>query len=286
MAALYGRDDEMTVDLTTLDAHEQPSDHMRAIWKGYSKAENHHLLMGGDIDDLAIPEKLAEFDRAGCISVENLRAAFSRLTEGASSAVQPDLPGHDAVIYRHPLVPGLLVIPNLMPPSIQTALVSRLVHRDLSEPHHQTNMHLNYDVPYPERDATSNEPTSFFTLSPNSETKFIPKDPSVHKPLSMKQVLDRKLHWVTLGGQYDWTNRVYPGEKPPEFPPDIAGFLETLWPETQAQAAIVNFYSPGDTMMMHRDVSEKSDKGLVSLSIGCDALFSKFVAVHLSRPSS
>lgn len=26
-------------------------------------------------------------------------------------------------------------------------------------------------------------------------------------------------------------------------------------------------------MMMHRDVSEESDKGLVSLSIGCDALF-------------
>lgn len=110
-------------------------------------------------------------------------------------------------------------------------------------------------------------------MSPDSTTKFTPKDPSVHKPLSIKQVLERKLSWVTLGGQYDWTNRVYPGRPPPEFPTDIAGFLHTLFPATLAQAAIVNFYSPGDTMMMHRDVSEETNKGLVSLSIGCDALF-------------
>lgn len=89
----------------------------------------------------------------------------------------------------------------------------------------------------------------------------------------MKQVMDRRLHWVTLGGQYDWTNRVYPEEEPPKFPPDVAGFLETVFPDTIAQAAIVNFYTPGDTMMMHRDVSEETDKGLVSLSLGCDGLF-------------
>jgi len=81
---------------------------------------------------------------------------------------------------------------------------------------------------------------------------------------------------VTLGGQYDWTKRIYPdgSEQPtPTFPQDIAAFLETLFPETLAQAAIVNFYTPGDTMMMHRDVSEETDKGLVSLSFGCEALF-------------
>lgn len=53
----------------------------------------------------------------------------------------------------------------------------------------------------------------------------------------------------------------------------MAGFLEALFPETQAQAAIVNVYTPGDTMMMHRDVSEETDKGLISISIGCDSLF-------------
>lgn len=95
----------------------------------------------------------------------------------------------------------------------------------------------------------------------------------MHKHLSIKQVMDRRLHWVTLGGQYDWTSRVYPDGRPPEFPPDIAAFLQSLFPETVAQAAIVNIYTAGDTMMMHRDVSEETDKGLISISIGCDSLF-------------
>lgn len=66
---------------------------------------------------------------------------------------------------------------------------------------------------------------------------------------------------------------MYPEGKPPEFPMDIGGFLEDLFPKTEAQAAIVNFYGPGDTMMMHRDVSEEANRGLVSLSLGCDGLF-------------
>jgi DNA alkylation damage repair protein AlkB len=132
-------------------------------------------------------------------------------------------------------------------------------------------MHLHFNLPYPAREDGSFG--SFFSHGPDSEARFTPKDPSVHKPLPMRKVMDKRLHWVTLGGQYDWTNRVYPGEEPPEFPSDISGFLRALFPNTTPQAAIVNFYSPGDTMMMHRDVSEKTDKGLVSLSIGCDGLF-------------
>lgn len=173
------------------------------------------------------------------------------------------------------------MVPSLITPSIQKILLSRLIHRDLSLPHHQTNLHLHHDLPYPERDHVIDEPQSFFTHSPDSDNMFIPKDPTVHKPLSMKQVMERRLHWATLGGQYDWTKRVYPGEVPPSFPEDVAGLLETLFPETLAQAAIVNFYTPGDTMMMHRDVSEETDKGLVSVSMGCDALFSmSFTTKH------
>lgn len=159
------------------------------------------------------------------------------------------------------------MLPSLVPPEVQKVLLRYLVHRDLSHPTHQTNLHLHYDLPYPE------EGGSFFSYPPSSPVTFTPKNPSVHKPLNIKQVLERRLHWVTLGGQYDWTNRIYPGELPPQFPVDVASFLETLFPETKAQAAIVNFYTPGDTMMMHRDVSEETDKGLVSLSFGCDSLF-------------
>jgi DNA alkylation damage repair protein AlkB len=146
-----------------------------------------------------------------------------------------------------------------------------MIHRDLSDPTHRTNLHLHYDLPY--REGKDEGSRSFFSYTPESPARFTPKDPEVHRPLSIKQVLERRLSWVTLGGQYNWTEREYPSQLPPSFPKDIGGFLQTLFPETIAQAAIVNFYTPGDTMMMHRDVSEKTDKGLVSLSLGCDALF-------------
>lgn len=98
----------MTVDLTTLDAHEQPSDHMRAIWKSYCKTEKGDLLKSGDIDDLSLPEKIAEFQRAGSISAEKLRAAFSRLAAGDPSVSIPQV-DQDAIIYHHPLIPGKLI---------------------------------------------------------------------------------------------------------------------------------------------------------------------------------
>lgn len=95
----------MTVDLTTLDAHEQPSDHMRAIWKGYAKTDKADLLKSHDIDDLSLPEKAAEFKKAGTISAEKLLAAFLRLADGDPSVVIPPV-DEDAVIYHHPLIPG------------------------------------------------------------------------------------------------------------------------------------------------------------------------------------
>lgn len=101
----------------------------------------------------------------------------------------------------------------------------------------------------------------------------MPKDPSVHSPLPLTQALNKKLHWITLGGQYDWTNRAYPAEDPLAFPPDIGALVRSLFPSMEPQAAIVNFYSPGDSMMMHRDVSEFCDQGLASLSLGCDCVF-------------
>lgn len=78
---------------------------------------------------------------------------------------------------------------------------------------------------------------------------------------------------MTLGGQYDWTAKAYPGGPPPQFPQDIAALIRTLFPDMEPQAAIVNLYSPGDTLSMHRDVSEEVVEGLVSISIGCDAIF-------------
>lgn len=89
----------MTVEL---DAHEQPSDHMRATWKSYAKAEKADLLGGGQLDDLSVPEKAAEFQKAGFIPAENLQRAFSSLLGENSSVPQVE----DATILYHPILPG------------------------------------------------------------------------------------------------------------------------------------------------------------------------------------
>ena len=78
---------------------------------------------------------------------------------------------------------------------------------------------------------------------------------------------------MTLGGQYDWTKKKYPDEVPPAFPDDLQDMIQAKFPDMTPQAAIVNVYSPGDTLSLHRDVSEASDSGLVSISLGCDGIF-------------
>nr|POE49132.1 alpha-ketoglutarate-dependent dioxygenase abh1 [Quercus suber] len=107
---------------------------------------------------------------------------------------------------------------------------------------------------------------------PGSHLSSPPKDLSVHKVINTTQLLNKKLRWMTLGGQYNWTNKVYPSGHPPAFPHDVKRLIENIFP-MKAEAAIVNLYSPGDTLSLHRDVSEECDRPLVSVSIGCDAIF-------------
>ena len=163
---------------------------------------------------------------------------------------------------------GLHIIPSLLPPEIQTILLSKLLHRDLSSPSHLTNIHTHYDITYPPLES------SFFSIPPTmSSPCATPLDPSIHRPLTISPLLNRKMRWMTLGGQYDWTQKRYPDSPPPDFPSDIKELLEGLFPGTKAEAAIVNLYSPGDTLSIHRDVAEDCARGLISVSLGCDAIF-------------
>jgi DNA alkylation damage repair protein AlkB len=166
--------------------------------------------------------------------------------------------------------PGLYILPNLLSPEVQLLLLQHLLHRDLSNPDHRTNIHLHHEISYPP--TSSHLPDCSFFFQDKAAT-FSPKDPAIHKPITVAEFLRKKLRWMTLGGQYDWTAKMYPSEDPPAFPADIKQLLKSLFPATDAQAAIVNFYSPGDTLSIHRDVSEHCDHGLVSISIGCDGLF-------------
>jgi len=128
---------------------------------------------------------------------------------------------------------------------------------------------MHYKVGYPPGEG------SFFSLPAKSTNPLHhPKDETIHKPINVQQMLHKKLRWITLGGQYDWTNKVYPAGKPPDFPADIANFLRFLFRDMmRPEAAILNFYSPGDTLSLHRDVAEECNRGLISLSLGCDGIF-------------
>lgn len=131
---------------------------------------------------------------------------------------------------------------------------------------------MHYNVPYPSSTAQeSGDPVSFFHTSA-TDLIFTPKDPTVHKPITTELLLNKKLRWVTLGGQYDWTNKVYPSNEPPAFPADIKKLIEEIF-TVKAEAAIVNLYSPGDTLSLHRDVSEECDRPLLSISLGCEGIF-------------
>jgi hypothetical protein len=93
----------MTIDLTTLDAHESPSDELRALWKKYSRTDHSDLVNHPDIDELDIT-KPGDFQLATHITGEKLKEAFQFLggDEGNAQDVTKDAP-----IYFHPLLPGI-----------------------------------------------------------------------------------------------------------------------------------------------------------------------------------
>lgn len=148
---------------------------------------------------------------------------------------------------------------------MQLLLLNGVFHRDLSDSEHLTNVHLHYDVPYPPSGASYFDPSA-------ADLQFRPQDPTVHKAFHTRQYLGKKLRWMTLGGQYDWTRKEYPTGAPPAFPSDMARLIGELFGMTP-EAAIVNLYSPGDTLSLHRDVSEDCNRPLVSISLGCDGIF-------------
>ncbi|KAM3419343.1 hypothetical protein BST61_g5274 [Cercospora zeina] len=255
-----------------MDAHARPPESMRETYKRYQKSNAEAVLgqpdlvqLDGERDccdaakpthDVGLPDHLCE-----------IFAQFLDREPGACSCVDPV---RNRRVYEVPKVPGLYIYPSLLSPAVQIELLDKLLHRDVSNSRHSTNVHRFHHVTYPASDTTASS-SSFFSPAAASAT-FEPLDPFIHKPFGIQQFWNKKLRWITLGGQYDWTEKQYPPESPPDFPTDIKKLVEDIFP-MKAEAAILNLYSPGDTLSLHRDVSEESDQPLVSISIGCDAIF-------------
>ncbi|KAL7268645.1 hypothetical protein RUND412_008722 [Rhizina undulata] len=277
-------------------AHHPPPPHIRLLHKKYQKASLQQILEDRFVLDLkpecngckgeSLPEaseyhkqRLKIVGRIPKAKLHKIFRKFERVGEKLDSIdspqdADPEESEVGALIYEHASVPGLQIIPSLLPPSAQAHLLSCIIHRDLANPLHKTNIHAHYNIPYPTPAESPSSKTSFFNLPPESILQ--PLDRTIHKPITLEKTLEKKLRWMTLGGQYDWTKKEYPEKHKGEeiiFPPDIGDMIKGVFPKTTPQAAIANFYSPGDTLSAHRDVSESSSAGLVSISIGCDAIF-------------
>ncbi|KAJ0038243.1 hypothetical protein Pint_23730 [Pistacia integerrima] len=96
------------------------------------------------------------------------------------------------------------------------------------------------------------------------------------------QVLLRKLRWSTLGLQFDWSKRNYDVSLPHNKIPDglwqlakrLAAPAMPVGEEFQPEAAIVNYFGLGDTLGGHLDDMEEDwSKPIVSMSLGCKAIF-------------
>ncbi|KAL8845507.1 MAG: hypothetical protein Q9176_000143 [Flavoplaca citrina] len=263
------------------DPHGKPPETLRALHKFYQKASASDLANDPNVCDFGNLHQDGTFTKlriVGTLKGSCLLGPFSQFAGSCGDFPDTD----DVKVYEHADLPGLQILPSLLPQYIQRYLLSCLLHRDLSDPEHKTNVHFHHSIPYNAlaakypsdiESANGSGGFSFFDCPPESSFHFLALDPSAHSSLTVAQFLNRKLRWVTLGGQYDWTEKTYPKETPPGFPKDLAKLTHGIFEHIQPQAAIVNVYSPGDTLSIHRDVSEDSDAGLVSISLGCDGIF-------------
>ena len=283
--------------MENLDSHQKPPEEFRQYFKRLQRATVTELRNEPSIVDAYSTEgrmasgfqKMASIDASGVSFA--LPISTPRLVGVFESPLLPGLSVYIFLLPSNPSSSGFQFIPGLLTPDAQLDLISMLLHRDLADPLHLTNVHKHYRIPYevlrlpelpglPNCESRTSDAlgymagiSSFFNVSPNASTLLQPFDPTTHKPLTFSQFLGKKLRWITLGGQYDWTRKEYPNDKPPAFPEDVGSLVQAAFPRLNPEAAIVNVYSPGDILSLHRDVSEESSQGLASISLGCEAVF-------------
>lgn len=171
-------------------------------------------------------------------------------------------------------LPGAVIITQFLPVVVQARLTELVIEELIGDPRHKSNLDAHYVNPQ------ALLAQLFTPTASNHEQQpvLVPRDPTVHAPLPLPAVRDKKLRWITLGGQYNWSTKVYPSfarTDPafPQFPPRVASLFSPPLFAVRPEAAIVNFYSQGDVLSPHQDVAERCNADLISLSVGCDAVF-------------
>lgn len=157
-------------------------------------------------------------------------------------------------------IPGLLIIRDFISIADQKTLVKECLVDFLESPEHLTNLDAHHDL---------QRPINLFRFNQEEEPRRL--------QMKNEPLIRDKLRWVTLGGQYNWTEKVYPSfEKGapgyPEFPESLTRYVASQF-NCVPEAAIVNYYSEGDILSPHQDVAELTKQDLVSASLGCSCVF-------------
>lgn len=177
---------------------------------------------------------------------------------------------------------GFCFIPRALDQEEQKLWITRALSSYMTPPN-ATNLDAHYKIPqeglwHYYKSNTTLEITRISHPDDSDKTKNQPFQ------LLMTQTdvaaLIKKIRWVTLGYQYNWTTKEYDFERPPiAFPKNLALWSSQICEAAGlgafvAEAGIVNFYQPGDTLTGHVDRSEQNMRvPLISLSLGADCIF-------------
>lgn len=93
----------MAVTLSDLDAHEQPSEQMRAQWKAYTKLSPEDFINDPRVDDPRDSPDKSGFKQTGKITKDQVQQALAHI-----GITRDTLPvDEDVPILHHPLLPGI-----------------------------------------------------------------------------------------------------------------------------------------------------------------------------------
>ena len=115
--------------------------------------------------------------------------------------------------------------------------------------------------------------------TPEHRSNLTPQHGRIERLWETREDLLEQLRWVTLGYQYDWTNRTYPPEHRVAVPCELVKYAEAAseaagCSAVRAEAVIVNYYSLHSTLGGHLDdVEPDQTSAIVSISLGCAGVF-------------
>lgn len=194
-------------------------------------------------------------------TIHQKKSSLSRIRAGTAKACELD--GY----------PGVLFIPQLLTRDEQLQFAEEIFFSSMKSPN-QCNFDANYEIP------NDFNLVEAIYQSQCTDSKPVPlRGKKGKKDLAVDAACFQLLRWYTVGYQYDWTSKEYILDDFIPLTPllhdyacDISSWIGHT--EFSPEAAVLNVYHTGSTLMGHVDRSEKNmEAPLVSISIGRSCVF-------------